>query len=197
MAVWRLLRENAVAVAAPDNQVLVAGEGLLTLHDATGDELTRVTAKQRTTALTRCGDSIVLGSEGGALDRIAIADGRQERVGKPSDMPPAAVTSLLSGPMRTLVAGYSDGQVGVWCLDTGSLLLTHRLHGPVKHLRLHSDQLLVATDLGDFRVIPLHSLGQSRCQLLQEVWADVPVVWEGGRPIRRLPPDGHECSAPF
>ena len=32
------------------------------------------------------------------------------------------------------------------------------------------------------------------CQLLQDVWRTVPVVWEGGRPVLKRPPAEHPCA---
>jgi hypothetical protein len=49
------------------------------------------------------------------------------------------------------------------------------------------------TALGGYRSADFSRLGQSYCQMLREVWREVPVVWEGS-PVPRPPPRDHPCA---
>jgi hypothetical protein len=95
--------------------------------------------------------------------------------------------------MGTLVAGYASGNVGVWHVGSGARLAAARLHGAVVHLAQRAGKLHAATELGDYTTLDLSVLDVPYCELLRRVWSVVPVVWEGGKPVRRPPPSAHAC----
>jgi hypothetical protein len=64
----------------------------------------------------------------------------------------------------------------------------------VTHLRLDRGRLFAATVLGSTMDWDLGVFHRGYCQLLHQVWADVPVVWEEGRPILRGFPQDHSCA---
>jgi len=110
------------------------------------------------------------------------------------DVPASPVERILAGAMDTLIVGYESGLLGIWNLRSGRRLVHERLHGPVSHLLLKEGRkLYAATELGRHLVWDLGVLRADRCAVLREVWAGVPVVWEGGRPVQRAPPAGHDC----
>jgi WD40 repeat protein len=109
-------------------------------------------------------------------------------------IPPARVQLMRLGPKDTLVAGFANGMVGIWDLETRRLLDQVRLHGSVSHLLIEEDKLYAATSIGNHAVVDLKVLVVDRCTLLREVWRKVPMVWEGGKPVPRKPPDNHPCT---
>ena len=50
-------------------------------------------------------------------------------------------------------------------------------------MHTRGDDLYAATELGDHLAWELRVFSVPHCELLREVARDVPVVWEGGRPV--------------
>jgi hypothetical protein len=155
------------------------------------------------TALALANQRLVLGDRRGSLEWISLAAGSgASGAGAPGapasfeDLPAAAVTRLALGPAGTVAAGFEDGHLGLWDLASGVRLVTERLHGAVLHLQQNPDgsRLLAASELGSHVTWDLRALLSPRCELLRQVWQQVPVVWEGGRPVARDPPAGHPCA---
>jgi WD40 repeat protein/serine/threonine protein kinase len=109
------------------------------------------------------------------------------------ELPTSAVEALRPGPRDTLIAGFVNGIVGIWSLSDGASLYQTRLHGPVAHIELVDDQLYIATELGDTATLSVGFLERDRCDLLNEVWNDAPVTWDGGRILEQPPPADHPC----
>jgi hypothetical protein len=69
------------------------------------------------------------------------------------------------------------------------------MHGAVAHIVLDDHKLYAATILGVHLVWDLKAFETDYCELLNQVWSKVPVVWEGGTPVVMPPPDDHRCLA--
>ena len=52
----------------------------------------------------------------------------------------------------------------------------------------------VYAELGDAAVLDLRTFHASYCAILQEVWREVPVVWEQDRAVVRGRPSDHPCA---
>jgi hypothetical protein len=102
--------------------------------------------------------------------------------------------ALALGPSGTLLAGFADGTVGIWNLDNGSRLHHARLHGAVRQLRVRRGTLLAATELGQHLTLDLGVFQRPYCEVLRQLWRQVPVVWEAGLPVLRPPPRQHPCA---
>ena len=100
---------------------------------------------------------------------------------------------MVNVSMKTLVAGFANGLVGIWLLENGRQLFSVRLHGAAAHLVLRKGKLHAGTELGQHISLDLSVFERSYCELVREVWASVPVVWKGGLPVRLPPPSGHRC----
>ena len=100
---------------------------------------------------------------------------------------------LIEGPGGTWITGHVNGDVAVWDAETGELLDSFPLHGRAIWLQIEGSTLYAASDLGDTLVADLGVLVRDECELLREVWKEVPVAWESGRAVRRPPPAGHRC----
>jgi len=111
-----------------------------------------------------------------------------------ADFPTTAVTAGADGPAGTVALGFDSGQVTLWVRATGEELYTIRLHGPVAAISLDGATLSADSDLGDHVDVDLSPLTLPYCDLLRNVWANVPVTWEGLKPVRAGPPSGHQCA---
>jgi len=109
-------------------------------------------------------------------------------------VPSSEVLRIAYGPKKTVIAGYANGLVAIWDGTDGTLLRRSQLHGPVVHLRLVDERLYAATELGQHLVWNLSALYSDYCELLRQVWQQVPVVWRGGRAELASPPSKHICA---
>jgi len=137
---------------------------------------------------------IVLGTRGGGIELMDRRNG--QRLARPTfeGTPASPVLRLAIGDRGVVAAGFANGLVGLWSVDDGRRLLEARLHGPIVHLLLGSDRLLAASELGGSLRWDLGVFAQSQCQLLREVWREVPVEWEEGQAVLRPPPTNHPCA---
>jgi WD40 repeat protein len=159
-----------------------------------GQQRGRYAAGAGVTALARLGQDLALGFADGDIEVLSTAANEKQPTFSPDDASASAVVRILAGPRHTLVVGYADGTVALWHTVTGTRLNHLRLHGPVVHLALLGTRLHAVTELGDHGVLDLSFHYREYCELLREVWRQVPVVWEGGQPVLRPPPGDHRCG---
>jgi hypothetical protein len=110
------------------------------------------------------------------------------------DLPASPPRAGVPGPAGTIVLGFQTGLVGVWDLATGEHLDDLRLHGPISALSADGAVVSADSELGDHATLDLSALELPYCDLLGSVWAAVPVVWEGLRPVLASPPRAHRCA---
>jgi WD40 repeat protein/serine/threonine protein kinase len=190
-----LAAKGASAVAWDRNEILVASAGQVTVHEPTG--LRRVAsfpAGRGVSAMARIDPWLVLGYQDGSIELIALRTRQRRDYFSIRDATASAVTHLLPGPQGTLFAGFDNGLLGIWDLATGNRLFHTTLRGSVSHLLIQDNRLYAATDVGAHAVWDLGTLVRPYCEVLREVWAKVPVVWEGGLPVLRPPPADHRCA---
>ena len=190
------LIHNAGAVSWGGNQALVAGDTQVNLYDGAGKLLRSWSSGPGVTALTRVEGRLALGFRDGNIELLGDARGPGNNKLTFEDVPASKVVRLLAGPKGTLVAGFANGQLGIWSLDNGARLRRSRLHGAVRHIALAGGKLLAATELGDHLSLDLSTFDLAYCDLMQRVWKEVPVMWENGLPIKRAPLPGHQCLSP-
>jgi hypothetical protein len=192
--------KGATAIARHGEVLLVAADRrVLTYRSRSGERLSpSFSADLHVSAIARGDGWLALGYEEGSIEIVSLAPGSRPRSRVSTSLeavPSSAVLRLRPGPGRTLIAGFANGLLGLWDLETGQRLEQRRLHGPVLHLLLQDDRLVAATDLGRHTVWDLRILRASYCELLRRVWARVPVIWEKGAPVRRAPSLSHRCLA--
>ena len=188
------LTADGRALTADAGGLLVATPTQVLSFSSEGDRVGTVDVGPAVSAVARSGDWLLLGYEDGNIERVTLSHGTARPGLHLEDTVSSEVLVLAAGPMGTVVAGYANGRVGLWSLDNGLLLEEASLHGPVMHLGVLGDSLVAATGLGDHLRWELDTLTMDRCELLRDVWDDVPVVWENGLPVPTLPPEAHECS---
>lgn len=177
------------AVAGDGDGILVAyGDGVARL-DAEGREIRRHAAGASVSALLGVEEGLVLGFGEGNLE---LRSGDGGSTVSFQGVPSAAPETMVAGPSGTLLVGYANGQVGLWSIADGKKLAQARLHGRVVHLHLEAQRLYAATDLGDHLLWDLGAFHRPYCELLEDVWAQVPVIWVDGEPQPR-PVPAHRC----
>jgi WD40 repeat protein len=188
-----VLCDDAGVVDGNEDDVLVACGDELYLFDAGGVRLASFAMSRAATALAVTHDAVITGNASGRLLRSSRGGGEPRELAL-DKTPPAPVTLIEPGPAGTVVAGFGDGILGLWDLQTGARLRSVRLHGRALHLRLRGQSLYAASELGDTRAWDLGVYHRDYCDLMQDVWRDVPLVWQGGRPVLAEPPAQHPCA---
>ena len=188
------LREGVSAVALDGGELLVAAGPEIVAFGRSGELHRTYPDGANVTAMARFTHRLVVGYEDGAIESRPI-DSAEDEDGALNfeEVPASPVTRIIPGPMNTVIAGYTNGTLGIWNLHNGMLLYDVLLHGPVFHLALEGDRLYAATELGDHEVLDLSVFTEDYCDLLQTVWAAVPIAWQNARPALNLPDPDHAC----
>jgi len=193
----RLELAGDVVAAFPDgDELLVAGPSSVRVLDAGGETTREVATGAGVTAALRSGEQLVVGFSDGSLELFPLVAGRDKPTYPFEEVPSSPVVNLQEGPKDTLIAGFANGQVGIWYRDNGQRLRRAQVHGPVSRVLLDGTTLHVASELGDHAALDLSAYFLDECALLRSVWDRVPVVWESGLPVRRDAPRGHRCASP-
>ena len=189
----RLLTGDGKALAADGDEILVATDDAFLTYSLSGVEASTTPIGPATSALTRVDEWLILGFQDGSVERHPLQATSQRTALPFTETPSAEVVRLTAAPPGIVAAGYANGQVGLWEVDSGTLLRSDQLHGPVAHLRIADGQLVALSSLGDSLVWDLSQLSMDRCEFLHQVWTEVPVVWSGGVALAKDPPVDHPC----
>jgi WD40 repeat protein/serine/threonine protein kinase len=187
------LMPEAMAYAAIGDRLLVADKVKAVEYDVTGAEVGSFEVHGIVAGITPFEDGLVIGYFDGNIE-VVTPSGENKAPRRLRDTPEIAVEQIRVGPADTLIASSSVGIVGVWHAVTGELLHTVKLNGRPTFVHIEGGKLYLATDIGDHEVLDMSVFERDYCELLQEVWRVVPVIWDEGRPVVREPPAGHECS---
>jgi hypothetical protein len=181
------------AVGVGEDTVLIARDERVSILDLAGDPAGQRSVGIGVTALGRSDRFIVIGYRDGTIEAHALGGDHTA----PTDFfEPAAsgpVIRILTGPMNTVIAGYANGTVAMWNLVDGVRLTHARLHGPIAHLAIEGHRLYAASALGRSLVWDLEVFSRDYCDVLRDVWREVPATWHSGRAIPQPPPVSHPC----
>jgi WD40 repeat protein len=188
-----LLQGAMGGISAAGSGALVASGAQVLLLDARAGQTASFSVDPQVTAAALTRDWLLTGHRDGGLSCRPRRTQQRRPCPTLQPLPARQVERLLSGPAKTLVAGFADGTLGLWDTRSGLLLARDRLRGPVVHLRRRGAMVYAATDLGQYLVWDLGPLERPLCELLRAIWAEVPVRCPGGRCARAAPPAGHLC----
>jgi WD40 repeat protein/serine/threonine protein kinase len=192
--VARTVASDVSAMANQGSDLLLAtGTDILRL-DGLGQRKSSYPGAPAVSALALFRDHLALGYRDGAIDLFPVAHQTTKKSFAFEGVPARAVTRIIAGPPGTLVAGYSNGFTGIWSTSNGALLDSVQLHGAIAHLLYQDNVLHILSALGQGHVIDLTLFGLSYCQLLDQVWRRVPVIWEQGVPTVKGPAAEHACA---
>ena len=172
----------------------VIGDDEVVRHGPDGRRIGAVPAPGNAQISARIGETIAVIDPAEGVELWSMDGAQLQRSLRLQDAPDPTPIQALAGPGGTLVLGFVDGTVGIWDGHTGALLDRFKLHGAVSHLRLRGDILAAATDVGDHAALDLGALEREYCDLLREVWDQVPVAWLDGSPSPAPPPAVHPCA---
>jgi hypothetical protein len=191
----RELAREATAMSVTPETILVAADRHVIVHDHDGGELGRHEAGLQVSAVAHVGDRLAVGHEDGTVSLRPLAPGEEGGDSLSlSAMPSSVVVRILEGPPGVVVVAHASGHLGLWTLEDGSMIHETYLHGPALHLLLSGERLFAASELGDVAVLDVGIFLRDRCEVLREVWEEVPVTWEAGRAVVAPRPGGHDCS---
>ncbi|HEY8146960.1 MAG TPA: protein kinase [Kofleriaceae bacterium] len=185
-----IIASGATAIASDPDGWLVADGDRVVVFEPAGAERVRFPGGVGVTSLVRSSGALVLGYRDGILER------RQNGRSLLFDETPASrVTALARGPVPgTVLAGFANGAVGMWDLESGKRLESMQLHGLVDSVAVEGGRLHAATDLGDHAAYDLAVFRADYCPLLRRIWREVPTQWGAGVPQARPPPADHRCA---
>jgi hypothetical protein len=164
----------------------------IALFDPQGRRLESYGSGSGASALAPIGESLAVGFKGGGIE----LHGRSEHASvRFKETPASAVTRLIEGPSGTLAAGFADGSFGLWEVRSGERLERGSVNGAVRHLLMHEGTLVVASEMGSLASMNLSLLMADYCELLQEIWSRVPVVWRDHGALALRPDPSHRCAA--
>jgi WD40 repeat protein/serine/threonine protein kinase len=190
----QIASESPTAIDWGKERLLVASAGKVFAHDSSGALVDTYEADVGVTAIRQVGDWIAVGFRDGNIELVSTKSGVAPSGFTFEDVPSSPVVSVREGPTGTLIAGFANGLFGLWSMENGKQFDHARMHGPVVHLLFRYDRLYAASELGQHRVLDLRVFGVDYCELLEDVWAEVPVVWQGGLPVPRPPPKDPICE---
>jgi len=172
--------------------VTIQGERMV-VHDLQGRKVRQQPVLAGTEVLAADDRGVLGGTREGEVYRVVDATRRRWHHLEPASE--AAVLQIAPGPSGMVAASFVDGTVAVWDGGSGELLLKGELAGPVIHLLWDTRSggvLYAATDQGHYRLLYLESYGRPWCELLREVWRDVPYRQTKKQLVWSSPPD-HPC----
>ncbi len=193
--VVRLDASGARSLGISGCSALGQGDGLVAMGvgdevrvvDAAGVERHRIAEKPGVSALAMGGGVLAIGHRDGQIVRRDLATGEEQELEATAR---SLVERIVRGPGGVWIAGFANGDVGMWDGATAQRLDHARLHGPVGHLLVSGRKLYAASTLGDGLAWDLGDLEGSRCDLLRKVRREVPVVWRNGRAVTSPPRPG-------
>jgi len=188
-----LIERDATALSLQGRQILVAGERSVVAFTLAGESTASYRTDVGVTAIASTPSWLVAGYRDGNVELVSLQTGQRRASFSLEEVPASAVSRLLVVGDSSLVVGYDNGLLGVWDLVSGKRFDQVRLHGPIVHLLASGDVLFAVSELGNSVVWDLSVLTADYCELMRQVWHEVPVVWASGAPVPQPPPTGHRC----
>ena len=168
---------GARVVAETEDGLVVATSERLLFLDVDGHERGRAGITSPVSSLAARGEFLLVGHRDGHIER-------RRRNGEPlhefEGTFASPVVSLLAGPAGVWLAGFANGELGLWSGDDLRRLDAVRLHGGVAQLHLVAGVVHAATERGDSFSMDLSDLERPRCELLKNLRKAIPIVWRNG-----------------
>ena len=174
---------------------LVVGKGSIRLMTAAGVLRQAVKVGPHAVVVMRLKQQLVLGYRDGSVELVSMAGNDAQSKRRLRGTFSSRVAQLAVGLPGTIIAGFANGRWGIWDEVSGRRLLQGRLHGPVGTLLLKGTTLSLVTKLGHSATLDLGEFKRKECDILQDTWRRVPVIWENGEPHVKPAPLGHRCTA--
>ena len=186
-------------LTATDDEIFVSDKQSLRLFDTAGNQTLKIPLGTEYLAATRLGRDVVAATQSGEIWKLTEGDRVLDEPRLLATVAGAVgrrIEELIPGPAGTLLFTVPTGYVGVLHIDSGEVVDVGELRGRPNHALLADDVLYVTTVVGDHAVIDLTDYTREYCDLMREVWDEVPIVWEDGKAVLAEPPPDHPCVRP-
>ena len=190
----RRIHSDAGAMDFTREKILVASGERAFQYDTQGKRQREFNPGVGVTAMLLTRKWLAVGFGDGNIELLPLKPGISKSSFSFEGVPSSPVIRLVRGPRDTIIAGFGNGQVGLWHLANGVRLYHSRLHGAVIHLRLDKRRLMAATEIGDHISVDLSALSEDYCTLLRRIWQEIPVTWGDGLLVKRPAPVDHACA---
>jgi WD40 repeat protein/serine/threonine protein kinase len=185
--------EKVVSIGLSAKELLLVGGRELHRLSLAGNRVSRLPVGLGVTAVAAVGSgeksTVFVGYRDGNVEIRSGGRGAAVAIQRRAS---GSVVSLLPVRADVLAVGYANGSVGLWNVKDGTRLRMGQLHGQARFLRFDNKIFYAGTDLASYLRWDLGHLFASDCELLNEIWKDVGVIWDEG--VRRArPPTGHRC----
>ena len=177
-------------------ECFVARPGRVAVFDREGKEAASYPTEGVVVDAIRTSNALVLGYFNGAVEVRPLAAEEAGTARMMRDAPSGQVNAFALGPANSLVAGYSSGAVVVWDMASGAKLLDAKIAGPVWPLLVRGTRVYGVTAIGEHVMLDLAEFLEPRCELMRQVWADVPFTWSEGRAVPTPAPSEGPCASP-
>lgn len=124
-------------------------------------------------AVTPVGSDYMLGFANGTLE-VTSGDRRKTIALRPT--PRGEVTQIANLEFGVVALGFSNGAFGIWSLQSGDLLKSNKVHGPVVQLHFAGESLFALSETGDFASIDLHHFTSAYCPIVEQISSLIPLV---------------------
>jgi WD40 repeat protein/serine/threonine protein kinase len=181
---FEVLAEDSDAIGLGNDEIFVASGNIVTVVDFSGAQLTTFEVEAPLTAVAKISDRMVAAISNGPLHVFDDTADDAAPLAMRS-VPSSPVTRIVAAPAGTVAAGFTNGEVALWDLETGAMLINARLHGKITHLQSSPTGLIAASELGQFLNWDLSALVEPRLEFMSGVRSAVPAVWENGRAVAR------------
>ncbi|HOT12126.1 MAG TPA: protein kinase, partial [Polyangiaceae bacterium] len=166
----RTVASDATAIGVRQGEGLVAVSGKILRTALDGTVTSQIPVDERISALAYVGTYLVAGTYQGDIRFLMDENTRDQPRGSLPGLPSASVQALLEGPAETVVAGFSNGMVGVWDGRRRALVATEHLHGKVLFLQRNRGKVHALSELGDRVTLDLELLERPYCEVMRDVW---------------------------
>ncbi len=190
----RTLTERAITFDVGEDRIFVADDERIVEYDHSGSEIASHPVDGVVSGIAPTRSGLAIGYFDGNIELVSL-QGSSSTSRRLRDTPEIAVERIEPGPGEILIATSATGSVGFWHTRTGELLHRVELNGRPTIVHREAGRLYLASAIGDWRALDLSVFGRDYCELLEEVWSSVPVIWRDGRPLVSEPPADHRCPA--
>ncbi|MBN2358897.1 MAG: protein kinase [Deltaproteobacteria bacterium] len=183
----------ADALAARGQQLFVASGGRVTVYDQDGALLRDLAVGPGATALLPTAEWLAVGNDRGHVELVPMLPGRKRPRTVFDAVSESAVVALASGPAGLLVGGFANGALVLWDLRTGRQIERYDFMAAVGQVAIDGQRCIAISEAGELLLLDLAPLVAGECELLREVWQQVPIVWDDG-PRIAAPLASHRCQ---
>ena len=190
-----LVEEGASGLVQDLDSVFVASGDLVHRYSVDGKHLGSIPGGLGLITLLHLEQTMILGFSDGSVEVRGQPGHADEGRTVLKDTPSGRAVVIRSVTDQVIAVGFGNGLVGLWNRDNGELLDSWKLHGPVTHMVIHEQYLYAASSAGGYMARDLGVFHRPYCELMEEIWQEIPVIWDGERPVRSHSDPDHECRA--